>query len=64
MIPVHPISVYFQGFSPIQRLLESPKIGQAIFSHFYQLKETGINHLDKLVQTWWYLKLLFMLESY
>ena len=48
MIPVHPISVYYQGFSPIQRILESPKIDQAIFPHFYKLKENGINHFDNL----------------
>ena len=49
MIPVYPISVYYQGFSPIQRILKSPKIDQAIFPHFYKLKENGINHLSKLV---------------
>ena len=49
LIPVYPISVYYQGFSPIQRILKSPKIDQAIFPHFYKLKENGINHLSKLV---------------
>ena len=64
MIPVYPISVYYQGFSPIQRILKSPKIDQAIFPHFYKLKENGINHFSKLVTTWWNLILIFVIKLY